>query len=167
MWHPHRRSSPLHSVMISNIQWGLYCHANAKIILFNLKVHWYFINPSEVGGVTSARWALSASAQKSTSSEAIRESLYCSHTLFLQFFQRGLGWCHEKSMLMGLITGLDTSNDSSCRRWLQCPISCKVLVVQRGIFVSQLWLRAFFLLLVHECFPQEHNRSQACRENDF
>lgn len=59
-----------------------------QIILFNLKVRCYLINPSEVGGVTSARWALSASAQKSTSSESHSAAL----ALFLCSYFPGGRW---------------------------------------------------------------------------
>lgn len=82
-----------------------------KIILPNLKVHWYFINPSEVGGVTSARWALSASA--------------------------------HKSMLRALPAG---------SRLAAMPGVLQGLAVQRGIFVSELWLRALLLFFFFFCF---------------
>lgn len=75
-----------------------------------------------------------------------------SRTLFLQFFQGGLGWCHEKSELVSLIKQSCSGNGPSCRSWLQCPFSCKGLVGRKGIFASELWPRADFFVVLFFAF---------------
>lgn len=79
--------------MVSNIQGGLYCHANATIILLNLKVRWCFINPAPQRGERRLplHRDLLLQASQSRSAAPARRFCGCSEGAWLDAMRKAAG----------------------------------------------------------------------------